>query len=84
MPGSLRSMPVKISPKPASMAPSDRVLPRATSQRKAPTSMRGRAAAAILKRRPKIATSQIVDGRQPYALLRALCLPASGGTVIAA
>jgi acetylglutamate kinase len=30
------------------------------------------------------ATSQIVDGRQPYALLRALCAPASGGTVIAA
>jgi acetylglutamate kinase len=30
------------------------------------------------------ATSQIVDGRQPYALLRALCLPDSGGTVIAA
>ncbi len=30
------------------------------------------------------ATSQIVDGRVPYALLRALCVPASGGTVIAA
>jgi acetylglutamate kinase len=30
------------------------------------------------------ATSQIVDGRQPYALLRALCVPDSGGTVIAA
>jgi acetylglutamate kinase len=30
------------------------------------------------------ATSQIVDGRQPYALLRALCVPESGGTVIAA
>jgi acetylglutamate kinase len=29
------------------------------------------------------ATSQIVDGRQPYALLRALCAPASGGTLIA-
>ncbi len=30
------------------------------------------------------ATSQIVDGRSSYALLRALCAPESGGTVIAA
>ncbi|HEY7064672.1 MAG TPA: acetylglutamate kinase [Chloroflexota bacterium] len=30
------------------------------------------------------ATSQIVDGRQPYALLRAICALESGGTVIAA
>jgi acetylglutamate kinase len=30
------------------------------------------------------ATSQIVDGRQPYALLRALCAPENSGTIIAA
>jgi acetylglutamate kinase len=29
------------------------------------------------------ATSQIVDGRPPYALLRALCAPESSGTIIA-
>ena len=56
-----KSIPVKISPKPARSAPSDRVLPRAISQRNAPTPSMGRAAAEILKRRPKIATSQIVE-----------------------
>ena len=45
----------------ARIAPSDRVFPRAISQRKAPTPRRGRAAAEILKRRPKSATSQIVE-----------------------
>jgi hypothetical protein len=52
---------VKISPKPARTAPSERVLPRAINQRKAPMPSRGRAAAEILRRRPKIATSQIVE-----------------------
>src|SRR5262249_56074372 len=52
---------VKISPKAARTAPSDRVLPRATSQRNAPMPSIGKAAAEILKRRPKRATSQIVE-----------------------
>ena len=52
---------MKISPKPASSAPKERVLPRAISQRNAPTPNIGKAAAEILKRSPKIATNQIVE-----------------------
>jgi hypothetical protein len=54
-------MPMKSSPKPARIAPSERVLPLAISQRKAPTPSIGRAPAEMLTRKPKIATSQGVD-----------------------
>ena len=55
------SIPMKISPKPARIAPSDRVLPLAISQRKAPTPRIGRAAAEMLTRKPKIATIHGVE-----------------------
>src|SRR5262249_683457 len=46
---------------PARTAPSERVLPRATSQSRAPTPRMGRAAVAILRRNPKYATIQGVE-----------------------
>ena len=55
------SIPMKSSPKPARIAPTDRVLPFATSHRRAPTPRMGRAAAEMLTRKPKIATSHGVE-----------------------
>src|SRR5215470_11019532 len=52
---------MKSSPKPARIAPPDRNRPRATSHRRAPTPTRGIAAEAILRRKPKIATSHGVE-----------------------
>jgi hypothetical protein len=52
---------MKSSPKPARIAPHDRSRPRATSHSSAPTPTRGIAADAILRRKPKIATSHGVD-----------------------
>ena len=55
------SIPMKSSPKPARIAPSDRVRPLAISQRKAPMPSIGRAKAETLTRKPKIATSHGVE-----------------------
>src|SRR6516165_828535 len=52
---------MKSSPKPARIAPPDRNRPRATNHRRAPTPTRGIAAEAILRRKPKIATSHGVE-----------------------
>src|SRR5262245_865079 len=56
-----KSIPVKISPKPARIAPNERVRPRVISQSNAPMPSIGIAADEILNRRPKSATSQIVE-----------------------
>src|SRR5262249_61436077 len=48
-------------PKPARIAPSERILPFAISHSRAPTPSSGRAASAILMRRPKYATIHGVD-----------------------
>ena len=55
------SIPIKISPKPARIAPSDRVLPFAITQRKAPTPRMGLAKAAMLTRKPNSATIHGVE-----------------------
>src|SRR5262245_42182422 len=52
---------MKISPKPARIAPNEPVRPRAISQSSAPIPSIGIAADEILNRRPKSATSQIVE-----------------------
>ena len=54
-------MPIKSRPKPARMAPAERVLPLAINQRKAPTPTIGMAKAEIRRRKPKIATSHGVE-----------------------
>ena len=54
-------MPMKISPKPARMAPSDRERPWATSQSSAPMPSIGIAAEAMRTRRPNTATIHGVD-----------------------
>src|SRR5262247_1295628 len=52
---------MKSSPNPARIAPPDRKRPRATSHSRAPTPTRGIAAEAILRRKPKTATSHGVE-----------------------
>ena len=52
---------MKSNPKPARIAPSDRVLPFAISQRKAPIPSMGNAAREIRSPKPKIATSHAVE-----------------------
>ncbi|HEY2538497.1 MAG TPA: hypothetical protein VGI28_03210 [Stellaceae bacterium] len=55
------SIPIKSSPKPARIAPAERVLPLAISQRKAPIPSSGSAKEETRKRKPKIATSHGVE-----------------------
>ena len=54
-------MPMKSNPKPARIAPAERVFPLAISQRKAPTPTIGSAKAEIRRRNPNIATSHGVE-----------------------
>jgi hypothetical protein len=61
IPVCMYSIAVKSRPKPARIAPSDRVLPLATSHRMAPMPRIGSAAVAIRTRNPKIASSHGVE-----------------------
>ena len=61
IPVCMKSIAMKSRPKPASTAPADRSLPRATIQRRAPMPTMGRARSAIRRRKPKIARSHGVD-----------------------